>query len=107
MGSAGAGAGVLLGAGADTAGLDGATVGWLLLLATSDGEGCGAAGSGVVCCAVCCGAVTPCWAGAWVEGWLESAAIRVAWALDASADCELVLGVLVSAVLSVSFLAMR
>jgi hypothetical protein len=49
-----------------------------LLLATSDGEGCGAAGSGVAD-----GAVTACWAGACVVAWVESALMRVWAALEA------------------------
>ena len=55
--------------------------GWVacaLLLATSDGEGCGPAGSGVAD-----GAVSACCAGAWVVACVESALIRVWAALEA------------------------
>ena len=58
-----------------------------MLAATSDGEGCGAAGSGALCCAVlllCCeGAWTAfCWAAAWPV-WVESALIRAAMPSEA------------------------
>ena len=58
-----------------------------MLAARSDGEGCGAAGSGAVCCAVlllCCeGAWTAfCCAGAWLLC-VESALIRAAMPSEA------------------------
>ena len=48
-----------------------------MLLATSDGDGCGAAGSGVAE-----GAIAACWAGAWLV-WVESEFIRTEDASDA------------------------
>ena len=70
-----------------------ATPDWVLLVATSDGEGCGEAGSTTACC--CCG---------WVVDWLESALRRVAAALPESALAD---SLLLVSVLATCFLAMQ
>ena len=62
-----------------------------MLVATSDGEGCGEAGSATACC--CCG---------WVVDWLESALRRVAAALPESALAD---SLLLVSVLATCFLA--